>query len=151
MIRRIDNPDECSQIAREILDTLPEWFGIPESTAQYVSGCASLPMWADVEDGCCRGFIAMRLTSEYAAEIFVMGVKPQFHRMGIGRALFSALREEAERMGIEYLHVKTVQTGKYEIYDRTNHFYRSLGFRELECLPELWDAANPCQLYIMRI
>ena len=151
MIRRVDDSAERSRIAREVLDALPDWFGIPESTAQYVAGCASLPVWEDVEDDCCRGFIAMRPTSGCAAEIYVMGVKPQYHRMGIGRKLFDALREEAERTGLEYLHVKTVQTGKYEIYDRTNLFYRNLGFRELECLPELWDAENPCQLYIMRI
>lgn len=151
MIQRIDVPEDRSRIAREILAQLPEWFGIPESTAQYVAGCAQMPVWADIENRCCRGFIAMRLTSDCAAEIFVMGVKPQFHRMGIGRALFGAMHEEAKRTGLEYLHVKTVQTGKYEIYDRTNLFYRSLGFRELECLPELWDAANPCQLYIMTI
>ena len=151
MIRRIDNPEERSHIAREILDKLPEWFGIPESTAEYVTGCSQLPVWADIGDGCCRGFIAMRRTSDCAAEIFVMGVNPDFHRKGIGRALFGALRDEARRMGLAYLHVKTVQTGKYEIYDRTNLFYRSMGFRELECLPELWDAANPCQLYIMTI
>jgi len=135
------------RIARSILAALPEWFGIPESLAQYVADCAELPFWADDE----RGFIAMRPTSEYAAEIFVMGVIPECHRMGLGRGLFEALREEAKRMGLEYLHVKTVQTGKYEVYDRTNRFYRSLGFRELECIPELWDAANPCQLYIMKI
>lgn len=151
MIQRITSPEERSRIAEEILVKLPEWFGIPESTAQYVSGCASLPLWADVEEGGCRGFIAMRQTSDCAAEIFVMGVDPHCHRRGIGRALFGALRDEAKRMNLEYLHVKTVRTGKYEIYDRTNLFYRSLGFRELECLPELWDAENPCQLYIMTI
>ena len=147
MIRRIDCPDEKMRIARLVLDKLPEWFGIPESKDAYVRGCAELPVWADGD----RGFIAMRPTSAFAAEIFVMGVAPECHRTGIGRALFEALREEAKRRGIEYLHVKTVQSGKYEIYDRTNHFYRSMGFRELECIPELWDAANPCQLYIMKI
>lgn len=151
MIQRIDDPLRRAQIAREILNSLPEWFGIPESTAQYVEGCGRLPFWAETEDGGCRGFIAMRQTSGCAAEIFVMGVKPEFHRTGIGRRLFEALRDEARRMNLTYLHVKTVQMGRYEIYDRTNHFYRSMGFRELECIPELWDAANPCQLYIMTI
>jgi len=151
VIQRIDDCAARSLIAREILDTLPDWFGIPESTAEYVAGCARLPVWADAEGGALRGFIAMRPTSDYAAEIFVMGVKPEFHRLGVGRELFGALRDEAKCQGLEYLHVKTVQTGKYEIYDRTNRFYRSLGFRELECIPELWDAANPCQLYIMKI
>lgn len=151
MIRRIENPAERSRIAREILEKLPEWFGIPESTAEYVAACAQLPFWADYENECCRGFIAMKQTSDCAAELFVMGVDPEHHRKGVGRELFCALCEEARRMNLTYLHVKTVRMGQYEIYDRTNLFYRSLGFRELECLPELWDAANPCQLYIMTI
>ena len=151
MVIRIDHPADRSRIAREILETLPEWFGIPESTAAYVDGCAQLPVWADFEGEKLRGFVAMKQTSGYAAEIYVMGVKPEFHRLGVGRELFKALRDEAERQELEYLHVKTVQSGRYGIYDRTNLFYRSLGFRELECIPELWDAANPCQLYIMRI
>lgn len=151
MICRIDDPAERSRIAREILDKLPEWFGIPESTAEYVAQCAFLPVWADIEGGCCRGFIAMKQTSDCAAELCVMGVDSAFHRMGIGRSLFEAMRDEAQRQGLVYLHVKTVQMGRYESYDKTNLFYRSMGFRELECLPELWDAANPCQIYIMTI
>ena len=107
MIRRIECPDEKMRIARLVLDKLPEWFGIPESTDAYVRGCAELPFWADGD----RGFIAMRPTGDYAAEIFVMGVSPECHRMGIGKMLFEALRNEAKLRGMEYLHVKTVQTG----------------------------------------
>ena len=28
-------------------------------------------------------------------------------------------------------------------------YYKSLGFKELEVFPTLWDEANPCQIYIM--
>ena len=48
------------------------------------------------------------------------------------------------------MQVKTVKMGVYEDYDRTNRFYLSVGFRELEVLP-LWDEANPCQVYVMYI
>ena len=47
--------------------------------------------------------------------------------------------------------VKTVKMGVYEDYDKTNLFYLSLGFKELEVFPKLWDEANPCQIYIMSI
>ena len=49
------------------------------------------------------------------------------------------------------MQVKTVQMGKYESYDRTNRFYLSLGFQELEVFPTLWDEWNPCQIYIMAL
>ena len=44
------------------------------------------------------------------------------------------------------MQVKTVQMGRYEDYDRTNRFYLSLGFKEFEVFPLLWDEWNPCQI-----
>ena len=67
----------------------------------------------------------------------------------MGRALFLCAKEMAIRQGYSFLQVKTVQMGKYESYDRTNRFYLSLGFKELEVFPTLWDEWNPCQIYIM--
>ena len=53
--------------------------------------------------------------------------------------------------GCSFLQVKTVQMGRYEQYDRTNLFYRSLGFKEFEVFPALWDEGNPCQVYVMAL
>ena len=47
------------------------------------------------------------------------------------------------------MQVKTVQMGKYKEYDKTNCFYLSLGFKEFEVFPTLWDEWNPCQVYVM--
>lgn len=58
---------------------------------------------------------------------------------------------EAGEMGYSFVQVKTVQMGRYDIYDDTNRFYLSLGFQELEVFPTLWDERNPCQIYIMSI
>ena len=80
-----------------------------------------------------------------------MGVLPRYHRRGVGRALFQALRGDARRRGYEFLQVKTVREGSYPQYDRTIAFYRSLGFRELECFPTLWDEWNPCQILVMAV
>ena len=72
-------------------------------------------------------------------------------RRGIGTKLFDAVKQYARRAGYSFLQVKTVQMGKYEDYDRTNLFYRSLGFKEFEVFPDLWDEANPCQIYVMGV
>lgn len=50
-----------------------------------------------------------------------------------------------------FMQVKTVQMGRYDIYDDTNRFYRSLGFKEFEIFPTLWDEHNPCQIYVMSL
>ena len=80
-----------------------------------------------------------------------MGVRKEYHRQGIGRALFEQAKAEAKRLGYSFIQVKTVQMGRYSIYDDTNRFYLSLGFKELEVFPTLWDEWNPCQIYIMAI
>lgn len=78
-----------------------------------------------------------------------MGVLPAYHRSGTGRQLFAAIRAEAIARGCRLLQVKTVQTGHYAEYDRTNAFYQRMGFLPLECLPTLWDEWNPCQVYVL--
>lgn len=44
-----------------------------------------------------------------------------------------------------------MKEGCYAYYDRTNAYYKALGFRELECFPTLWDEQNPCQIYVMAV
>lgn len=151
MVRLIDSPDQRAAIARQVLEALPDWFGIPESREAYIRDSRVQPFWADLEEDTARGFLALKETSPYTAELAVMGVLPEYHRRGIGRTLFAAFRQYAQDHGYQFLQVKTVQEGCYPSYDRTNAFYRSLGFHELECFPTLWDEANPCQIYVMSL
>lgn len=147
MVRMVTDPAEKSRIAEEVLTALPDWFGVPESLRQYVETCADMPFWA-YED---VGFIVMKSTSRYTADIYVMGVKQYAHRKGIGTALVQELQKYAKETGHEYLQVKTVQKGNYAEYDQTCAFYEAMGFRELECFPTLWDEKNPCQIYVKAI
>ena len=147
----ITQPDEKAAIAASILNRLPDWFGLPESTRRYIEESRTLPFFACMQEETAVGFAVLRETSPYAAEIHVMGVLPEYHRMGVGTRLFDALKAYAVAQGYTFLQVKTVQSGHYEEYDRTNAFYRRMGFRELEVLPTLWDEWNPCQVYVMSI
>ncbi|HEX0779213.1 TPA: GNAT family N-acetyltransferase, partial [Streptococcus pneumoniae] len=36
-------------------------------------------------------------------------------------------------------------------YDRTNDFYRGLGFKKLEIFSQLWNPQNPCQILIKKL
>ena len=80
-----------------------------------------------------------------------MGVRQEEHRKGIGRELFKAAKNAAREKGYLFLQVKTVKMGVYDDYDITNRFYLSLGFKEFEVIEELWDKANPCQIYVMSL
>lgn len=143
--------EERQKIARTILESLPEWFGIPEALEDYVTDSKDRPFFCALIGEAPAGFLYLKETGRHTAELAVMGVCKEHHRKGIGRALFAAAKCEAERMGYSFLQVKTVQMGKYEIYDETNRFYLSMGFRELEVFPTLWGEENPCQIYIMAI
>lgn len=65
--------------------------------------------------------------------------------------MLCAFEEFAKTKGYKLIQVKTVQYGKYEEYDRTNLFYRAMGFYELEVFPTLWDEHNPCQILVKPI
>jgi len=150
-IRMEADPEKKAAIAASVLAGLPDWFGLPDSTAEYVRVSRGLPFWAAVEGGRTVGFAALRETAPQTAEIYVMGVLPDRHRAGLGRKLFQALYRYARERGYAFLQVKTVQEGHYPEYDRTNAFYRAVGFTELECFPTLWDTWNPCQVLVMAV
>lgn len=147
----IEDMQEKRAIARQILCALPEWFGIPESTRQYIEDSVDQTMAAAFIQGSPVGFICLKQTGDATAELAVLGVRKEYHRHGIGRNLFEAVRKQAKLLGFSFLQVKTVQSGRYEEYDRTNLFYKSLGFREFEVLPTLWGEKNPCQIYVMSL
>lgn len=149
-VKQIISPDDKEAVCREMLEELPVWLGDKTATDDYAVSCRMLPMWASFDDEQLQGFLALRETSPYAAEIYIMGVKKEFQRHKVGKSLFTAMLNYARRQGYEYLQVKTVKQGVYSESDAANTFYKSLGFRELEVLP-LWDEMNPCQVYIRNV
>lgn len=148
-IRRVDSPEEKRRISREILESLPEWFGIPEAREEYIAESTGQTFFAAKKDGSAVGFLCLKQTGPKTVELAVMGVRREAHRQGIGTALAEAAREEARRQGNTLMQVKTVAMGHYAEYDATNRFYQSLGFQELEIFPTLWGEKNPCQIYVM--
>lgn len=148
-IIRVENPAEKAEISARILHALPDWFGLPDSTQKYIDDSRSMPFFAAVREGAGSRIRGAEGNQPLRGEIYVMGVLPEYHRSGIGQQLFAAIRAEAIARGYRLLQVKTVQTGHYEEYDRTNAFYQRMGFLPLECLPTLWDEWNPCQVYVL--
>lgn len=151
MIEQIHDPDLKRAIAREILEALHEWFEVDESREKYIADCADWIFFAAKEEGEYAGFLCLKETGRETAELAVMGVRKENHRKGIGRELYNAAQKAAREKGYLFLQVKTVKMGVYEDYDITNRFYLSLGFKEFEIIEELWDKANPCQIYVMSL
>ncbi len=151
MIRYIEEAEERRKISRLILESLTEWFEVESSREGYIKDSADQPFWAAFENDEPAGFLCLKETGKETMELAVMGVRKEYHRNGFGRRLFAAAKDYASMKGYSFIQVKTVRSGVYEDYDITNEFYKSLGFKELEVLEEYWDAANPCQIYVMSL
>lgn len=151
MVKQVFNKQEKVRISREILEALPDWFGIPEAREGYISDSGEQLFFAAFEEGCPVGFLCLKETGKDTVELSVMGVLKEFHRRGIGRELFEAAKACAADRGYQFLQVKTVQMGRYDDYDDTNRFYISMGFKEFEVFPLLWGEENPCQIYVMAL
>ena len=150
-IKQILQSDEKEKISRCILEALTDWFEVTESREEYIKNSGDKLFFAAFDEETPTGFLYLKETGTATVELAVMGVLKQYHRQGIGRKLFEAAKECAVKCGYEFMQVKTVKPGVYEDYDRTNYFYQSLGFKEFEVFPLLWDKDNPCQIYVMRL
>ena len=151
MIQQVFDKEEKKRITRQVLEALPDWFGIPEAREDYIKNSAEQLFFAAIEQDGAVGFIYLYETGKDTVELYVMGVLKEYHRRGIGRELFEAAKTCAVNQGYSFMQVKTVQMGKYKEYDDTNCFYIEMGFKEFEVFPTLWDECNPCQIYVMTL
>lgn len=151
VINQIRDRSERKEITRQILEALPEWFGLQDSREEYIMESADQFVFAALDGDKAIGFLTLKETGKNTLELAVMGVLKEYHRHGIGRMLFADAKAFAKEKGYSFLQVKTVQMGKYPEYDKTNRFYQSLGFQEFEVFPTLWDEWNPCQIYVMAL
>ena len=140
------------EVCEEILRSVPDWFGIEESTVAYISRSKELPMVIATMDEKPVGFLSLRHHSSFTTEIYVMGVLPEYHRSGIGKKLLIEAEKVLSNQEVDFLQVKTVSSDREcEFYKKTRLFYKSFGFKEVEVFPSLWDEANPCQLLIKSV
>jgi coenzyme F420-0:L-glutamate ligase/coenzyme F420-1:gamma-L-glutamate ligase len=142
----ISDPAERSRIAEAVLRDLPEWFGIEESTRAYIEDAATLPTFAVEPDA---GFVCVKQHTAQAAELYVMGVRREQHRRGIGRALVAAAERWCRAQRLRYFHVKTLGPSRESRgYAATRAFYEAVGFVAIEELHGLWSQDNPTLILV---
>jgi GNAT superfamily N-acetyltransferase len=135
-----------------ILRSLPDWFGIEEAVLNYEREIGLHPTFLAKSAEQVLGFLSLKQHTPFAAEVYVMGVRPVVHRNGIGRALMEKAVDYARTLGIEYLQVKTLGPSRPDVgYGKTRAFYEAAGFRPLEEFKQLWGDQNPCLILVKRI
>lgn len=149
-IQNITDAEAKSACVRRILEELPEWFGNQQAVEEYAETVKELPLWAALdENGQDLGFFAGKIRYGQTGEIVVCGVRPAYHRAGLGKALYTAAEEYFRQNGCRYMLVKTLSdTVDFAPYDQTRRFYQGVGFTPLITLTEMWDEENPCLLML---
>ena len=143
---------ERSSVCMPILRSLPDWFGLEESLVHYSAEIDNLPTFLAYNAANVVGFVSLKLHNPYSADVYVMGVVPEMHRMGIGQVLMNQALAWLKSEGFEYVQVKTLgPSHPDEGYAKTRAFYISVGFRPLEEFDRIWDEQNPCLIMIRKL
>jgi ribosomal-protein-alanine N-acetyltransferase len=149
---KVEDAERKAAICRSVLDDLPLWFGIPDSNDEYCANVKLHEFIAIAKGNEEIGFVSVRRNSESVAELYVLGIKKRYHRMGIGREAVGRICRELRREGYGYLEVKTLTEGREsEEYEKTRLFYQSMGFTPLDVLEHEWGKGCPCLVMIKKL
>ena len=144
-IKEISTPKQRSCITELILRQLPDYFGIEESTLDYIQSSEQQVMIAAFKEDQPIGFLTLKHHNEACIEVYAMGVLPAQHHEGIGRALMEHAFEYAKSNRYIFMSVKTLgPTHPDEGYRKTRGFYYAMGFQPLEESFDFWGMDCPC-------
>lgn len=146
-VAELDQPVP-EDVAR-LLDTVPEWFGQPQSNAKYIEAARSKETWTVRNDeGKVLGVSLVDRHFPPVAELHLMVVDRSAHGTGIGTAMLKAIEDDAIHRGVRLLQVKTLGPSHPDLgYARTRQFYEQWGFLPLE-ETELWGVDTPCLIMV---
>ncbi len=151
VIKEISDNEKKSAICSNVLKSLPEWFGIDESTKAYVEGVKKHHFFVAEISNKPIGFYSIMKHFPLTWEIYVCGVFPKYHHLGIGSKLQQYTENFLKDKNVKFLTVKTLsESSSDKNYAKTREFYKAQGFIFLEEFKTLWDEYNPC-LFMCKI
>ncbi len=148
-IRKIISKQKKSEITETILRQLPDWFGVEKSILHYIETVGDKEFYSAYIDDKAVGFIALDFHNDFTAEIYLIGIKKEYHRNGIGKKLISHAEKAVISRECKLLMVKTLgDSHPDENYAKTREFYKNVGFMPLEEIKEIWGEPNPCLIMV---
>ena len=79
-----------------VLRSLPDWFGIESAIVHYVHTIDNSPTFRALIGGHTAGFLTVTKHFEESAEIYVMAVRPEYHRRPRRSILRARTRDRVE-------------------------------------------------------
>ena len=146
-IARERDPDAKERICRDVLESLPDWFSIPEAIDQFCREARNLRMWVARKGDEVAGFATVQQHFPVTAELHLIAIRAEHHRAGVGEQLLAEIEARLKKKATRFLTVKTLAPSAGDrLYARTHRFYAAEGFVPLEVFPTLWNEENPCLL-----
>ena len=132
-----------------LLATVPEWFGQPESNAEYIEAARTKETWTVRDrDGVVVGVTLVDRHFPTTAEIHLTVVDRAAHGSGVGTAMLAAIEADAITRGVHLLEVKTLGPSHPDAgYALTRQFYEKRGFLPVE-ETALWGEGTPCLIMV---
>lgn len=129
---------------RRILEALPAWFGVPRSFEDCVAASDRLPTAIASVGNDDVGILTWLMHTPLVAEVYVLGVVPDFHHQDVDRLLLGHVESSVAKHGVNILQVKTLTPrSPGDGYERTRSFYLSCGFRPVERALDIRGLKNP--------
>ncbi|MAS86666.1 MAG: hypothetical protein CMH30_01605 [Micavibrio sp.] len=144
------NGQDASNLCKEIIVALPEWFGVDDCNQKYINGVASTECFAGFINNKAVALIAIRYHFDQCAEIWWLGSQPAFHGSGVGSALLQEAESAAVQKGFKYMLVHTLDIGSGDsAYEKTYRFYQKNGYRAF-LGPHMEDRKDYTLIYMMK-
>ncbi|KFZ27616.1 MAG: Acetyltransferase (GNAT) family protein [Candidatus Izimaplasma bacterium HR2] len=151
-IKEIKDNTLKQEITRKVLRDLPEWFGIEESTKEYIDKVVNYPFIAAHIKGEVAGFYSLREENKDTLDMYVLGVLKKYHNKGVGTKLQEYVNDYAKVKKYKYMMVITLakKANNYE-YSLTRKFYLKMGFVDFYQNDDIFDSHNPAQILIKEV
>ena len=123
----ISDPDKKQEACRGIIFTLLDWFGMPASNENYINKIVDKDVFSAIAGNEIVGTVALKYHFSDTAEIWWMGIKPEFHRQEIGTRLFEAALNRVKKRACKWMILETLSPkNPDEYYARTRNFYQKV-------------------------
>ncbi len=137
---------------KAILRTVPDWFGREDALLCYAREIDELDTYTAWCENKLVGFFSVNYHNEHTAELHVLAVSADYHRKGVGRALYLAIESDLKAGAVKFVQVKTLGESAGDTnYEKTRQFYMALGFYPLEEITDFWGEGTPCLFMVKSI